>query len=963
MKKIATLCVLALLGSYSLSAQAKHSSAAVARQYTLPAGISMDEFMPRTIVLKVKPQFRNACTRYNFSNAAFSNLMNTVGGTAFERVFPFTPAPSEEFNKNGQRMIDLSLTYSFTYTSDLSVVKLINMFLQLGFFDYVEPKPLPRITISPNDPSATTSIQYNIYNIHAAGTGTTGWDISQGDSSVVIGITDTGTEPTHPDLNGNIKRNMAEIPNNGIDDDGDGYIDNYMGWDLGSNDNDPTFPGQGNEHGVHVSGITSAIVNNSVGVAGVGYHCKFLPVKIADATGALTKAYEGITYAADHGVKVINCSWGGASGGAFGQTVIDYAMINKDVLVVAACGNNGVDQDFYPSSYNGVLSVAATKSNNAAASFTNYNYNVGVSAPGQSIYSTFSLVGGGYTNMSGTSMASPCVAGVCAVVRSFYPTYNAYQTAARVKQTTYNNYPLLASQYAGKMGTGMVNMYAALTNPGGPWVQDSARQIHDLNDEAFNVGDTLRIGATYVNLLSPTKNLTATLSTTSPYVSIQMPTVTLGVLGTMATANNYTNPFKAKLIGNPPVNTQVNFTITYTDSAYSAKQSFSVFMNEDYININVNDVATTITSKSLYGFNDNPTQTQGLGFNYMNKGNMMYEGGLMIGVSGTQVSDNVRGATTPKTSFVDVQRVSQVVPAVVSNFDATGMFSDAGAGATQLHVRVLQKDYAWTSAGNRKFVILKYYIKNTGTTTLSNMYAGIFCDYDILAATASSNKDAFDAANRMGYAWYTGAGGTYAGTKLLSHTAPVTHYAIDNLAGGGGGMDVSTAAGFSDANKYIALSTNRATAGNSSPTGNDIIDITSTGPLSLPAGDSVEVSFALIGGDSLADLQNSAVHAQTLYDNLLASVSEHPAQFASISTYPNPANGTTNIDITILEDMKADLSIYDINGRVVAVLHNGELKAGEHHFVVNVATLGSGIYAYKLTSEKGTISRRLVVTK
>ncbi len=961
MKKITTLCLIALTGSLVLSAQSKNTPSAVAGRYSLPANISMDEFIPKTIVLKVKPAYRSACTRYGFSNAAFANLLTTVGGNNFERMFPFTPAPSEEFNKNGQRMIDLSLTYTFTYTSDIGAVKLINMFLQLGLFDYVEPKPLPHTVVSPNDPSATPTTQYNIYNIHAAGTGTTGWDISQGDSTVVIGITDTGTEPTHPDLNGNIKRNMAEIPNNGIDDDGDGYIDNYMGWDLGMNDNDPTW--QGDPHGVHVSGIAAAIVNNNLGVAGTGYLCKFLPVKIADATGALTKAYEGITYAADHGVKVINCSWGGAAGGALGQSVVDYATINKDVLVVAACGNNSVDQDFYPSSYNGVLSVAATKSNNSDAYFSNYNYNVSVSAPGNGIYSTYSIAGGSYTNLSGTSMASPCAAGVCAVVRAFNPTFNAYQTAARVKQTTFNNYSLLPAAYAGKFGTGMVNMYAALTNPGGPWVQDSARQIYDKNDEAFNVGDTLRIGATYLNLLSPTKHLVATISSASPYVSFQMSSVNIGVLGTMGTTNNYLNPFLAKLVGVPPVNTQIDFKITYTDSAYTASQSFSVFMNEDYINIAINDVATTVTSKSLFGFNDNPTQTQGLGFNYMNKGNMMYEGGLMIGVSGTQVSDNVRGGTTPKTSFVDMQRVSQVVPAVVSNFDATGMFTDAGAGATQLHVQVLQKDYAWTSAGNRKFVILKYYIKNTGTAALANMYAGIFCDYDILAATASSNKDAFDAANRMGYAWYTGAAGLYAGTKLLSHTAPVTHYAIDNLAGGGGGMDVSTASGFTDANKYIALSTNRASAGNGSPTGNDIIDITSSGPFNVAPGDSVEVAFALIGGDSLKDLQTSAVNAQTLYDNLLASVNDKPLQFASISTYPNPANGTTNIDIITLEDMKADLSIYDITGKVVAVLHNGELRAGEHHFVVNLAGLSSGIYAYKLTSEKGTISRRLVINK
>ena len=122
----------------------------------------------------------------------------------------------------------------------------------------------------PNDPLANPTNQYHLLNVNCFNA----WDINKGDSSIVIGITDTGTDPTHPDLMNSVKRNYADVFD-GFDNDGDGFIDNYIGWDLGENDNDPSF--NANAHGVHVSGLAAATADNNLGGAGTGFNCKFLP--------------------------------------------------------------------------------------------------------------------------------------------------------------------------------------------------------------------------------------------------------------------------------------------------------------------------------------------------------------------------------------------------------------------------------------------------------------------------------------------------------------------------------------------------------------------------------------------------------------------------------------------------------------------------------------------------------------
>lgn len=957
-KKLVVLITLALMSISGLFAQVIDSDFKLSESnFKMPATIKSGDYIEKTVIVKVKPQFRIICSSDKIENTLFKSLYNSIEGNGLVRKFPHTKAPERLVNERGERLADLTLIYEFSYNASFSLEKIINKFVSLQLFEFVEPHYLPHLCFTPNDPNLAS--QYAITNIQAEAAWGVNTTTARGDTNVVIGITDTGVEPNHPDLKNNIKHNYVDIIGGG-DTDNDGYLDNFSGWDLGENDNDPTY--NANSHGVHVSGIAAATVNNGTGVAGVGFKCKFLPIKITDASGSLIKSYEGITYAADHGCAVINCSWGGASGGQMGQDVIDYATINKNALVVAAAGNDGLDAVFYPAAYKYVISVANTKSDDRRSASSNYNYTVDVCAPGESINSTYPV--NSYSSQTGTSMSSPCAAGAAAIIKSFFPSYTALQLGERLKITCDNNYPLMSALYANKLGKGRINLYKALTQVSSPSVVMTQRTVTDNNDNAFVIGDTLRIKGNYTNYLGPTTNLTATLTSTSSYVSILDGNTTLGAINTLGVANNNLDSYTVKILSNAPLNQVISFKLAYSDptTSYIAYEFFNVTVNVDYVNIAINDVATTINSAGRIGYSQDG-QIGGLGFNYMNNGTILYEAGLMVGVNGTKVSDAIRGVTIPEADFQSVVSVHTTLPALFSEFDVDGKFKD-NLATSPLPITVHNKAFAWSTAGNRKFVIVQYTIMNTGAVALSNLYAGIFADWDIDAVTFASNRASFDAANKMGYAYYSGTNGTYAGIKLLTSSAPVVHYAVDNVAGGGGGADL-TAGGFDGNEKYVTLSTNRANAGVSGA-GADVIDVVSTGPYSIAAGDSVKVAFALIAGDNLSDIQTSAINAQIKYDglNMTTGISSLFSAGADVMViYPNPANNQSVIDITIMEEAVVELKIFNIFGQEIKVITSGKMQAGPHHFVNDISSLASGLYYYQLTVGNKKQVQKLMINK
>lgn len=962
-----------------------------AQHFTLPETMREDvDFMKGHIIFKVKEQYRAKCTAGYINDAKLTQAINYLNASTFGKIYPNHQPPAEKKNNLGQAYADLSLIYELTYkNTTVSLEKAINIMLGTGLFEFAEPRYQYAVdAFVPNDANISLQQSYLTAIKAYVTTGLGGaWDTSDpligaagaGDTNVVVAIVDSGTDPNHPDLVNQFKHNYAD-PIGGGDQDGDTYLDNFTGWDLaGGNynnivgDNNTDVTGSNNNHGSHVSGSAGAQVNNGVGVAGTGRDCKLLPVKCAadndtrsNGSGYIITGYEGITYAADHGAKVINCSWGGSGGGSYGQTIVNYASINKNAVVVAAAGNNGADMAFFPAAFNYVLSVAATTATNSwltKASFSNYNFSVDISAPGDNIYST--LWNNTYTYMSGTSMASPVTAGGIALVLAKFPTYTGLQAGQRLI-TTSDAINTANPSYQNKLGGGRINLYKALTNPAAPSVVFANRVISDNNDMAFVQGDTIFISGDFINYLAPTSSAaTATINVFQGGANVALVgsnSFPLGAIATNGSVNNNATPYRYR-ITTAAINASVTFRVVITDGTYTQSYFVPVLLNPDYVNIAINDVATTITSKGKIGWNADGATT-GLGFTYMGS-QLLYEGGLMIGSSSTMVSDCVRGTTagTSDTDFGNLV-VAQRTGPTVSDFDVYTRFNDATASPVQ-NITTRQKAYAWTSAGSRKFVICEYVLVNTGSTAFTNGYAGIFADWDIDDATYAQNKSDYDFTRKMGYTWYTNTGGKFAGIKLLTTSANANNYGIDNAGNGRGGVNITSA--YTTAQKYTTLSTFRQKAGDSTLvtyTGNDVCSVMSSGSFSINAGDSIKIAFALIAGDDLIDLQESADTAQIRWDNIgNGGVGISHSAIQNFVVYPNPATDAINFVFGSNQSDNFSIALFNVIGEMVKSTQVNAAGSGFHNATLDVSDLAPGTYIYKVTDKAGKVNMGKIIVK
>jgi subtilisin family serine protease len=398
------------------------------------------------------------------------------------------------------------------------------------------------------------------------------WNICTGSKNVLVGIIDTGIDESHPDLAANMWTNPGETgldangnskATNGLDDDGNGYIDDVHGWDFVNEDNNPH---DDHYHGTHCAGTIGGVGNNGIGVAGVCWNVSMVGLKFLNASGsgATSDAVEAQLYANQIGCDITSNSWGG---GGYSQALKDAIDAGgaKGELFVAAAGNYGTNNDSisqYPSNYDSsnIIAVAATDKTDALAYFSCYGaITVDLGAPGVDIYSC--QPGGLYQLLSGTSMATPHVAGACALVKAANPSL----TGAQIKAAILANVDPVAS-LAGKTVTGgRLNVFKAVAAVSGNIVTPSITFTENGNgDGLLNPGEqavmTTRLTCSGAQTFT---NLTGTITTADTAVTIESGVASFGTLNPTQSANGNV-PFRVRLAAGTATPHAVLLTLNVT---------------------------------------------------------------------------------------------------------------------------------------------------------------------------------------------------------------------------------------------------------------------------------------------------------------------------------------------------------------------------------------------------------------
>ncbi|MDT8322859.1 MAG: S8 family serine peptidase [Bacteroidota bacterium] len=528
--------ILALLMLFVLA------GSSVAKEVERPssrAAVKDADIVPGLVFIKLKQQHNLPPGATRFGISGVDRILQRVGARSVEALHPTLSLRKGYASAEEASLARIMLV---RYDSEASPQALATELARDPAVEYAEPYYHFRPLNTPDDPRFSSQWALATLKMEEA------WDITTGDSTVVIGYIDSGINYNHEDLQGSLYINpgewgtSGELKDNGVDDDGNGYVDDWRGWDFIGNgttqspapDNDPMdFDG----HGTSGAAIAAARTNNGKGIAGVGYNTKILALKAQDDANTTGIAgYNAIRYAVDMGCKVINASWG--SNAPLSQVLqdeIDYAHANG-VLVVGGAGNNAIDNDinpFIPASLNHVLSVSSIEQSGDASTWAAFGSSVHVYAPGTDIVTA--RMSFGYHNVTGTSFSAPHMSGLAALVFAVHPDWTPDQVKQQIRVTA----DMFGTAYEAPR-YGRANAYKALS------LNETMSDVPGLAIKSFTVssptgstiteaGQEVSVEVVIENLLAPTSDAQVSWSVDPIYGTVSSSSAALGAMQTMET--------------------------------------------------------------------------------------------------------------------------------------------------------------------------------------------------------------------------------------------------------------------------------------------------------------------------------------------------------------------------------------------------------------------------------------------
>lgn len=676
-------------------------------------------------------------------NAAISFYYNKIKTKGIESLLNSAPnhfvrsiinkietLPESKLQKIIKAEVPLLKTYLISFADSISPEKFCYMLKSKNpFVEYAEPYIVDEVQgeFIPNDSLVKDQKMLKTMQAFEA------WNVYQGDSTVAVGISDTGVFIDHEDLKDAVFINRNEIPDNGIDDDGNGYVDDYKGvnfvWqDDGSSPGSPYNAHAG--HGTGTAGIAGARVNNQKGIAGVGYNVKIFPMKTTLETGdGIVYGYESLMYAAQNGIKVVNCSWGSTTYSSTSENIINYAIAN-DVSIVAAAGNNGNTAAFYPAAYPGVLGVGVTDPEDSLVPMSGLGSHVDIMAPGQESITTGNF--GSYGSFCCTSGAAPIVSAAVGLVRSRHPELDAIQALEFTRQAVDDIRPL--NPKAAKILPGRINLLKAVSmSPDStPSISPVETIITDLNNVKRNrylINDTLILRINCINYLGEAKNCTFTLSTLGDSLNSIILLDSTWEKNLIAKNEFFQTGAYRFVINN--INTQRPF-FKIDISADKYKDFFLIPFTptSTYTTFSNDSLDFTAADNGRIGFNDPPNDNQGIGFNYKPYGNMLFEGGVIASnAQGFLVSQYRNPSTNQSNDFASVK------PYVAPD-ENRAVFNDGFADDTSkigIEVENIIK-----LPDNMPCSVMNIKVTNIGTHLLDSLAIAYMMDWDL---SYNSNKD------------------------------------------------------------------------------------------------------------------------------------------------------------------------------------------------------------------------------